>query len=94
MKSTITVLLFCFFLLGCDYDQRPEVTNSIADKKIETDFPLLIEDGSKLVYQFGHLTADKGLKLYYDTMLYQAGGLRLPDSIKLRLSVQKVDVER
>ena len=61
---------------------------------IEDKYPLLIEDGTKLVYQFGHLTADKGLKLYYDTMLYPAEGLRLPDYIKLQLSVQEVDVER
>jgi hypothetical protein len=40
------------------------------------------------------MTADKGLKLYYDTMPYPAGGLHLPDSIKSQLSVAEADMEQ
>jgi hypothetical protein len=93
MKSIITFLFICFLFSACDNDQRREVMASIPEEETEENYPLLIEGGTKLVYQLGQMTADKGLKLYYDTMPYPAEWLHLPDSIKLQLSVQEADME-
>lgn len=75
---------------ACRNNQSDYVMNSIANEP-ENDadtiaLPSLIDNGTKLVYQFGHMTPDKGLKLYYDTMPYPAKGLTIDESVRRQLS--------
>jgi hypothetical protein len=88
MKNIPTFLFICFLGSGCDNNQRKEAISNIASEEMNKNYPLLIEGGTMVVYQFGHMTADQGLKLCCDTMPYPPGGLHLPDSIKLRLSIK------
>jgi hypothetical protein len=92
MRRLVRFLIFCFVIPGCRDDQNKNTMTRVADdhyEKIDTaSFPLIIEGGTKIVYQYGHLTADKGLKLYFDTIPYPAGGLRLDDSVRRKLSVK------
>lgn len=39
-----------------------------AQEPVAAGSPMLIDGGKKIVYQYGHMTPDKGLKLYYDTI--------------------------
>jgi hypothetical protein len=74
MKKLISLFIGCWLLLpGCT--NRDAIDRAMNDYPSETDtleYPLLIENGTKLVYQFGRMTPDKGLKLYYDTIPYPA----------------------
>lgn len=89
MKRLIPLLILCFVISGCRNEQSRHVMNTLAfDIGEETDttsYPLFIDGGTKVVYQFGHLTADKGLKLYFDTIPHPAGGLQLDESMRRRL---------
>jgi hypothetical protein len=93
MKRLIPFLIICFFISGCRNDQYKYAMNRVAedtgDKTDTTSYPLLIDGGTKIVYQFGHLTADKGLKLYLDTIDNPAKGLLyLNDSVRRHLPAQ------
>lgn len=90
MKRIIPFLILFFFLMpGCRNDQSRQASMGLADDQIDTTFyPLFIDGGAKLVFQVGHLTPDKGLKLYYDTIYYPTKGLMLDDSLRHRLSTQ------
>ena len=88
MKRFILVLTFCFLLSGCRYDQSRHTLNNFAFDYSDTDtisYPLMIDGGSKVVYQFGHMTADKGLKLYLDTIPIPKGGVLVDESVRRRL---------
>jgi hypothetical protein len=72
MKRLIPMFIFCFTLSGCRQDPNRHAMNWLGDDWTDANdtmsYPLTIEDGSKVVYQFGHMTPDKGLKLYLDTI--------------------------
>ena len=86
MKRFIPVLTLCFLLSGCRYDQSRHTLNNFAfeygDKADTISYPLMIDGGSKVVYQFGHMTADKGLKLYLDTIPTPKGGVLVDESVR------------
>lgn len=87
MKSLIPFLM-CGFIFGCAEDQkrsRLDVRTYEAHDQDSTVYPLFIDGGTRVVYQFGHLTADKGLKLYFDTIPYPPGGLKMDESVRTRL---------
>lgn len=70
MKKLISLLACMLIFALCT---NREVLDSIAgdDSPLAPDTagsPMLIDGGTKIVYQFGHMTPDKGLKLYYDTI--------------------------
>lgn len=90
MKTLLVVLIICFIIPGCGNDQSRHVMNTLdnIDAIDRTGYPVFIEGGSKLIYQFGHLTSDKGLKLYYDTIPHPSEGLILDDSLRRELSVR------
>lgn len=88
MKSLISLLIFCSVVAGCRNNQSKHAP--IAYHAYEADtttYPKIIDGGTKIVYQFGHMTADKGLKLYYDTIAHPPTGFRLDDSIRRRLTL-------
>jgi hypothetical protein len=90
MKRLIVVLAFCSLLSGCRYDQSQHTLSKFAfeygDKEDTTSYPLMIEGGSKVVYQFGHMTPDKGLKLYFDTIATPTGGVLVDEAVRRQLS--------
>ena len=51
-----------------------------------TSFPLFIDGGARIVYQRGHMTPDRGLKLYFDTIPNPKGGFRLEESVRRKIS--------
>jgi hypothetical protein len=66
-------LSVCCLLPGCtSRDAIDRIANDCSGAKTDTiQFPMLIDGGTRIVYQFGRMTADKGLKLYYDTVPYR-----------------------
>ena len=86
----MALLMMLGIVLGCSTDRSRSVLTAPNEIHVEDSsvFPKFIDEGTKVVYQYGHLTADKGLKLYLDTIPYPAGGLKLDDSIRERLSVE------
>ena len=89
MKSFILLLIVCLLHSRCrnEHNQRVVVAHDGYDKPDTTCYPQLIEGGKRIVYQFGHLTPDKGLKLYLDTIAYGPGS-HLDDSVRQRLSLE------
>jgi hypothetical protein len=84
MKRFIPLLLFYFLLPACRNEQSRYVLSTLDDFTSESDttfYPLFIEGGTKVVYQRGYMTPDKGLKLHVDTMPVPAGGLKLDHSL-------------
>jgi len=67
-------------MLACGNQVKQDVVSKIDS----TEYPLLIDGGNKVVYQFGKMTADKGLKLYLDTITFAEAELHLRDSLRLR----------
>ena len=98
MKSLVPFLILCLVVPGCRNDQSRHVMNNLAGNTVEmadtTSFPLTIDGGKKIVYQFGHMTPDKGLKLYFDTIPNPAGGMRLDDSVRRKLAPKVSDRSR
>lgn len=90
MMKSILCLVVCFFLSGCRDNNQPRHTpNSLQEiSEAERSYPLLVDSGTKIVYQFGHMTPDKGLKLYYDTIPNPVGGLTMDESVRRKLSGQ------
>jgi hypothetical protein len=90
MKTLILFLMFGF-IFGCSEDQERSrfdaFTYDVYDKD-SIDYPLFIDGGTKVVYQFGHLTADRGLKLYFDTIPYPAAGMKVDESVRRKISVE------
>jgi hypothetical protein len=68
VKKIAPLLICCSLLPGC----RNQVKLDDISEADSTRYPLLIDGGKKMVYQFGRMTADKGLKLYLDTVAYPA----------------------
>jgi hypothetical protein len=69
------ILLSFLALSGCTSESRQEKIDALAyensnNKEVQKKYPMLIDSGTKIVYQFGRMTADKGLKLYLDTIPY------------------------
>jgi hypothetical protein len=71
MKKLTSLLLACLLIFALCTNRE------VLDRIVEDDSPqepatagspMLIDGGKKIVYQFGHMTPDKGLKLYYDTI--------------------------
>jgi hypothetical protein len=88
MKRLIILLILCFLIPGCRENENRHVVNSVRDTRHQgdpTSYPLFIDGGTKVVYQFGHLTPGKGLKLYFDTIPYPSGGYHIDDSLRRRL---------
>lgn len=50
-----------------------------------TSYPLMIDGGTRIVYQFGHMTPDKGLKLYLDTIA-NPKGFMMDETLRRRLN--------
>lgn len=91
MKRLISLLIFCFLLPACRNEQSRYVLSTMDDVTREPDttsYPLFIEGGTKVVYQSGYMTPDKGLKLHIDTMRVPAGGLKLDDSLWRQLTAE------
>jgi len=90
MKRLVPFLMLCFVVPGCQNDQskHAQVAYHAYDEADTSTYPKIIDGGTKIVYQFGHMTADKGLKLYYDTIPHPPTGFRLDDSIRRRLSAE------
>lgn len=70
MKKLISLLACMLIFALCT---NREVLDRIAgddssQQPLTAGSPILIDGGTKIVYQFGHMTPDKGLKLYYDTI--------------------------
>ncbi len=73
---------------SCAYNRSERVLNALEFRELEHDtltYPVIINDSAAIVYQVGHMTADKGLKLYCDTMRYSSRNFRLSDSVRGRL---------
>jgi hypothetical protein len=70
MKKLISLLTCLLILAGCtNRDATDRIATYDPYQKADTsEYPILIDGGTKIVYQFGRMTADKGLKLYYDTI--------------------------
>jgi hypothetical protein len=82
MKKLISLSICCSLLLAActSRDTAGRVASGEFCPEADTvEYPLLIDNGTKLVYQFGRMTADKGLKLYYDTIPYTAKSARPVD---------------
>ena len=98
MRSLVPLLILCLAVPGCRNDQSRHVMNNLAHNTGETgdttSFPLIIDGGMKVVYRFGHLTPDKGLKLYFDTIPNPAGGMLLDDSMRRKLAPGASDRRR
>ena len=90
MNKLIAWMLVCFVLWGCgNNDNSRRALNSIREEgEADTALPLLIDGGTKIVYQFGHMTPDKGLKLYYDTIPNPQGELAIDDSLRKKLTAR------
>src|SRR5688500_899921 len=69
----------CLLVTGCwseDNRQALSKAGQYAFEQTDTNsYPMLIDDGSRIVYRFGHMTPDKGLNLYLDTIANPKGGL-------------------
>lgn len=90
MNKPILWLAVCCVLSGCrDNNQSRHVLGSLR-KMAAADhaYPLIIDGWTKIVYQFGHMTPDKGLKLYYDTIPYPASGVELDEEMRIKLSAK------
>lgn len=70
MKKLISWLLACMLIFaGCTRREAIErIANDDSRQRDTVGSPMLIDGGKKIVYQYGRMTADKGLKLYYDTI--------------------------
>ena len=90
MKRLIPFLILCSVVAGCRNDQgkHAPVAYHAYDESDTNTYPKIIDGGTKIVYKFGHMTADKGLKLYYDTIAHPPTGFRLDDSIRRRLTAE------
>lgn len=75
MKKPVFLLACMLILAGCtNRDALDRIAENDFNRGADTvKYPVLIEGGTKIVYQFGRMTADKGLKLYYDTIPNTAG---------------------
>ena len=85
MKKLISLLLVCMLIVaGCtSRDAMDRIANDDSRQDGDTvGSPMLIDGGTKVVYQFGHMTADKGLKLYYDTIPANAKKVPSDDFLK------------
>ena len=90
MKKLIIVLAIGGLITGCRQGENRAAMQTLPDRD-ENDsiqYPLLIDDGKRVVYQFGKMTADKGLKIYSDTMPYPAGGWKMDESLRQKLSAE------
>ena len=89
MKRLIPIFILCFIFSGCRQDTNHHAMRWLGDDGIDandtTSYPLLIEGGSKIIYQFGHMTPDKGLKLYLDTIPSAAPPVQWDQGIRKRL---------
>lgn len=91
MRPLFHLWMICFLISGCRNDQSQYVLNRLADAHAHMDtthYPLIIEGGTKIVYQTGHMTPDKGLKLYFDTIPYPPQGWSLDESVRRKLSAK------
>lgn len=89
MKSSCLIVILILVLAGCRNEHNQRVMHWVNDghENIDTiSYPLLIDGGRKIVYQVGHMTPDKGLKLYFDTIPNSPAGQQLDDSVRRRLS--------
>ena len=84
MRNLVLVLICCFLVSGCgnEPDQNSIAVIAEADSQKATSYPLLIDDGKKVVYQFGRMTSNKGLKLYLDTISHTAGESKILELLK------------
>jgi hypothetical protein len=86
MKRVIPLLICLSIGASCRnsaYDDSPLGVEEAIDS---LQFPILIDEGTKIVYQVGRMTPDKGLKLYLDTVAYTKEDWELLDSLKRALS--------
>lgn len=82
--------MFCLLVTRCRHEDSRQVLGKAEEYPFErTDtnsYPMLIDNGSRVVYQFGYMTPDKGLKLYPDTIATPKGGLLQDETLRRRLS--------
>ena len=88
----ICVSVLCLLVTGCwNEDSRQALTKAGGDAYEQPDttfYPQVIDGGTRIVYQFGHMTPDKGLKLYLDTIANPKGGILQDETLRRRLSSQ------
>lgn len=93
----IALSTLCLLFSGCRNEDSRQVLSNAGEYAFEqTDtnsYPMLIDNGSRVVYQFGHMTPDKGLKLYPDTIATPKGGLLQDEILRRRLSPHKLEGE-
>jgi len=88
MIKAVLAVVISISAASCVNNGSERVLNALEFSEFEHDtltYPLIINDSAAIVYQVGHMTADKGLKLYRDTMRYSPRNFRLSDSVKGRL---------
>jgi hypothetical protein len=92
MKRLILLLVLGLVIPGCRNDQSEQVMDRFSGEVRQaadtTSYPLIVDGGTKIIYQFGHMTADKGLKLYLDTIPHPTQGLKLDESVRTQLSAE------
>lgn len=74
-------LLFCLFATACKEQVATHNRNGLDTPRFE-NFPILIEGGSRAVYQIGKMTP-RGLKYFLDTVDVKDQRFVLPDSMRL-----------
>jgi hypothetical protein len=77
MKATVISLILLLSVIACRDDRPREI--SYAEE--EEEFPIVIEGGTKVVYQVGKMTP-RGLKFYLDTVDTRGRIIQLPDSVR------------
>ena len=88
--TKVLLLFLGMAISGCWTEPyRREIRSLSAHTRDATDttsYPLIIDNGTKIIYQFGHMTPDKGLKVYLDTIPHPAGGFKLDEQLRTQLS--------
>lgn len=73
MKKLLKLLVISCLVFGCRKGEDSLSYKEYAESgsvKDTTTYPLFIDGRTKVVYKFGRMTADKGLKHYLDTVSY------------------------
>lgn|GEM_PF-4441216 len=81
MKKQASWLICCLLLAECANPKKDRVAQAMDS----LNCPLLKYGKERVAYQFGKMTADKGLKLFLDTATFTIGESYLLDSLGLYL---------
>lgn len=84
MKKLIFISCMGILILACRKADDQVAYEDTREAKDTTTYPLFIDGGTKVVYQFGRMSADKGLKLYLDTVSYDEWNAKKDSLLKNR----------